>query len=156
MRKIAIAILLSAGALFSVQAQAADRAVIGAVDGALVGSYFGGAHGAVAGAILGAVVGSSVDDGYYDGRGRVRYERDYGRYESQRGYYDAAPVAYETYYEPQPVVYVQPYRSYPVVYASYGAPYYGGRYGYGYGYASPRYVSYNSPRNHYNNHGRRY
>lgn len=160
MNKFAIAILLSAGTLISVEAHAGDRAVVGAVDGALVGSYFGGAHGAVAGAIIGAVVGSSSEN-YYDRRGQVRYERGYGRYEPAPVYY--APQAsyqpyydpyYEPYYEPQyeprRVVYVQPsvYESYPLVYASYRAPIYVGR------YASPRHVQYAPRHGHYDYRGR--
>jgi uncharacterized protein YcfJ len=157
MKKFAIAILLSAGALINIEAQAADRAVIGAVDGALVGSYFGGAHGAVAGAILGAVVGSSSEN-YNDRRGQVRYESDYGRYEPAAVYY-APQASYQPYYEPryeptyapQRVVYVDApvYESYPLVYARYRAPVYSGR------YASPRYVSYGT-RHHYNDHRGRY
>ena len=156
MKKFAIAILLSAGALISIEAQAADRAVIGAVDGALVGSYFGGAHGAVAGAILGAVVGSSSEN-YYDRRGQVRYERDYGRYEPAPVYY-APQASYQPYYEPryetyapQRVVYVDApvYPSYPVIYAGYRAPVYVGR------YASPRHSYYAPPRHdHYDRRGR--
>lgn len=159
MKKFAIALLVSAGALISVQAHASDRAVIGAVDGALVGSYFGGAHGAVAGAIIGAAVGSSSDGYYYDDRrGRVRGERGYVRYEPAPVY--CAPQAsyepyyeprYEVQYEPRRVVYVQP--SYPLVYASYRGP------GYGYGhegrYASSSRGQY-APTYNYRDHHRRY
>ena len=70
MKKLAMALLFSGGALFSVQAQASDSAVIGAVEGAIVGSHFGGAHGAVAGALLGAVIGNSVE---HDADRRGRY-----------------------------------------------------------------------------------
>ncbi|MEO8101125.1 MAG: glycine zipper 2TM domain-containing protein [Betaproteobacteria bacterium] len=154
MNKIAIALLLAAGSLVSVQAHAADHAVIGAVEGAVVGSHFGGAHGAVAGAILGAVIGSSAEDNYYR-----RDRRDYGRYAPEPTYY-APPVAYEPYYEepryearyePRRVVYVQPpvYDSYPVIYAGYRAPVYVGR------YASPRRGHYGSRHESYD-HRRRY
>ena len=150
MKKFAIAILLSAGTLISVNTYASDRAAIGAVDSALVGSYFGGAHGAVADAIIGAAIGSS-SKGYYGHRGNIRYERDYGRYERAPVYY--APPAYETYYEPRyeprRVVYVQPCDSYPVYYSGYRAPVYIDR------YASPRRVHHIS-RNGYYDHHRRY
>src|SRR5512140_1609615 len=92
MNKFAIAILLSAGTLISVEAQASPGPIIGAVDGALVGSYFGGAHGAVAGAIIGTIIGTSADDPYYDRRVRVRQEPGYGRYEAAPEYY--APQVY--------------------------------------------------------------
>lgn len=148
MKKLAIAILLSAGALFSVQAQAGPGAVIGAVDGALAGSYFGGAHGAVAGAIIGAAVGNSVDEN----RG-YRYERGvrYGAYAPAPTYYAPAVTyqpSYPTYYEPRPVVYAPPvYESYPV-YSSYlyPAPVYVGR------YAAPHRVYY-APRYSYGHYG---
>ncbi|MEO8386065.1 MAG: glycine zipper 2TM domain-containing protein [Betaproteobacteria bacterium] len=132
MNKFAIAILLSAGVFVSVQAQAADRAIIGAVDGALVGSYYGGAHGAVAGAIIGAAIGSSTER--YDDRRVVTYSgRNYG-YASYAPDYYAQPSYdnyYEPRYEPQQVVYVQSpvYERYPVIYSGYRAPVYGGYYG---------------------------
>ena len=160
MNKFAIAILLSAGTLISVEANAADHAVIGAVEGAVVGSHFGGAHGAVAGAILGAVIGSSAEDAY-DRRGGVRYGRDYAQYEPAPAYY-APPVSYQPYcepqYEPRRVVYVQPpvYESYPVIYAGYRGPVYVGR------YASPHHTHYATryDRNNYrrdrDDHRRRY
>lgn len=156
MNKFAIAILLSAGTLISVQAHAGDRAVIGAVDGALVGSYFGGAHGAVAGAIFGAVVGSSSEN-YYDHRDQVRYERGYRRYESAPVYYAPEPYyrpyyepRYEVQYRPRRVVYVRApvYERYPLVYASYRAPAYAGR------YASPRHGHDAPQRHHYDHRGR--
>ena len=163
MNKFAIALLVSAGTLISVQAHASDRAVIGAVDGALVGSYFGGAHGAVAGAIIGAAVGSS-SDGYYDRRGWVRGDREYVRYEPSPIYY-ASQSSYEPYYEssydvryePRRVVYVQSpvYDSYPLAYASYRGP----AYGYGYGYSgryAPSHRSYYAPTRNYPDHHRRY
>ena len=150
MNKLAIVVLLSAGAIASNQAHASDGAVVGAVEGAIVGSHFAGAHGAVAGAIIGAIIGNSADDrydrrgDYYvrdDSRSRVRQERDVVRYESSYPpkYVSAAPQpvyqqpTYQTYYEPryepariQPryaeerVVYVQ--HGYPVTYGGYRAP----------------------------------
>ena len=150
MNKLAIVVLLSAGAIASNQAHASDGAVVGAVEGAVVGSHFAGAHGAVAGAIIGAIVGNTADDrydrrgDYYvrdDSRGRVRQERDVVRYESSYPpqYVSAAPQPvyqqpiYQTYYEPryepariQPryaeerVVYVQ--HGYPVTNGGYRAP----------------------------------
>ena len=160
MKKFAIAILLSAGAFISVEAQAADRAIIGAVDGALIGGYFGGSNGAVAGAILGAVVGSSSDD-YYDRRGQVRYERGYRRYEpapvyyapqlSHQPYYEPyCEPRYEAQYEPRRIVYVDSpvYERYPVVYTGYRAPVYVGR------YASPRHGYYAPRHEHYDHRGR--
>ena len=131
MKKFAIAILLSAGAFVSIQAQAADRALIGAVDGALVGSYYGGAHGAVAGAIIGAAIGSSTERNY-DRRVVTYPDRGYA-YASPAPVYYPQP-AYETYYEPryepQRVAYVQSpvYESYPVVYSGYRAPAYASYY----------------------------
>ncbi len=156
MNKLAIAILLSAGTFLSVQAQAADRAVIGAVDGALVGSYYGGAHGAVAGAIIGAAIGSSSDR-YYDQRVVTYPERDYVYGNSPPVYY--AQPAYEGYceprYEPQRVVYAQQpvYESYPVVYSSYRAPVYAGYYSAPY---RSHYVSHHgyNDRRYYDRHGR--
>ena len=150
MNKLAIVVLLLAGAIASNQAIASDGAVVGAVEGAVVGSHFAGAHGAVAGAIIGAIIGNSADDrydrrgDYYvrdDSRGRVRQERDVVRYESSYPpqYVSAAPQPvyqqpiYQTYYEPryepariQPryaeerVVYVQ--HGYPVTNGGYRAP----------------------------------
>ena len=118
MNKLAIVVLLSAGAIASNQAHASDGAVVGAVEGAVVGSHFAGAHGAVAGAIIGAIIGNSADDrygrrgDYYvrdDSRGRVRQERDVVRYEPSYPpqYVSAAPQPvyqqpiYQTYYEPR-------------------------------------------------------
>ena len=145
MRKIAVAILFSAGAAISVGVQAYDRTIIGAVDGALVGGYFGGSNGAVAGAILGAVVGGSSDN-YYDRRGYTGYERGYRRYEPAPGYYEPR-VSYQSYYEPRYDPYCEPryepqypprrvvyvelprYQHSQVIYAGYGVPVYAGRYG---------------------------
>ena len=124
MKKFAIAILLSAGTLVSIQAHARDRAFIGAVDGAFVGSYVGGAHGAVTGAIIGAVVGSSSEN-YYDHRGQVRYEREYRHYQPEPVYY--VPQAfYQPYYEPRYEVRYPPRRvvyAESPVYESYSLPY---------------------------------
>jgi hypothetical protein len=155
MNKFAIAMLLSAGTLISVQAHASDRAVVGAVDGALVGSYFGGAHGAVAGAIIGAAIGSTSDE-RYDRRATVRPDYGYVRYAPAPTYY-AAPVAYQPYYEPryepayepQRVVYVQSpvYESYPV-YQTYRQPVYIN------GYASPRRAHYAPQHRYYDYRGR--
>ena len=133
MKKFAIALLLSVGTFVSVQAQAADRAVIGALDGALVGSYYGGANGAVAGAIIGAAIGSSSER-YYDRRVVNYPERGYAYTRHAPGYY--AQPAYGTYYdepryEQQRVVYVQSpvYDCYPDVYSGNRAPVYSGYYG---------------------------
>ena len=149
MNKLAIVVLLSAGAIASNQAIASDGAVVGAVEGAVVGSHFAGAHGAVAGAIIGAIIGNAADDrygrrgDYYgrdDSRGRVRQGRDVVRYESSYPpqYVSSAPQPvyqqpiYQTYYEQgyepariQPrhveerVVYVQQ-PAYPSYRVSYG------------------------------------
>jgi len=132
MKKFAIALLMSVGTFVSVQAQAADRAVIGALDGALVGSYYGGANGAVAGAIIGAAIGSSSAR-HYDRRVVNYHERSYSYARHAPVYY--AQPAYETYYdepryEQQRFIYVQSpaYERYPVVYSGYRAPVYAGYY----------------------------
>lgn len=152
MNKFAIAILLSAGTFVSVQAQAADRGLIGALDGALIGGYYGGAHGAAAGAIIGAAIGSS-SEGYYDRRVVNYPERSYGYSRHASGYY--AEPAYESYYdepryEPQRVVYVQSpvYESYPLVYSAYRAPVYGGYYGGYYGASHRSHYAYHHASHH--------